>query len=192
MFEKIEGINKVIRLGLPTPKTVFVKDLETQNNEVNNFLLGKESVMVRSEHPTKSTHCPRILKASPYEAKEFIKKLNSDGYTAILQEHVPLNNEYSGNILVLNNSFIIEAIRGGPVSKLNRDGLLHEHLRISKNGELITHHGESVIPMKEITKIINKVSDESLKNNIIEFSKGPDWFYFWHARADPTSKKLEI
>jgi len=190
-YDKVNSIIKLKELGLPTPPTVFVNDLETQRNEVNNFLLDKEYVMIRSDRAGKSNYCPRLLKCNAREAKDFINKLNNDGYIAILQEHVPLNNRYSGNILVLEGSFIIESMRGGPGSKLTREGVLHEHLRISKEGMILHQHGESVIPKKDIEKLINNVKDLPVKHHIIAFSSGPDWFYFWDAQEDPSSKKLE-
>jgi hypothetical protein len=104
---------------------------------------------------------------------------------------VPLNNNYSGNILLLKDSFIIEVMKGGPVSKLNREGIVDEHLRINKMGDVTFHQGGSVIPSADLKDIINRVKDLSLTYHILEFSKGPDWFYFWHAREDKTSKKLE-
>jgi len=191
MYKKVAGIKKLFELGLPTPETVFINNVDEQRNKLNNFLLDKEIVMIRSDHESKSTHCPRNLKCSRYEAKSFIKQLNQNGYTAIIQDHVPLNNRYSGNILVLENSFIIEAMNGGPVSKLNREGVMHEHIRISRDGQILKRHGQQVIPVKDMQAIINRVKDLPVKNHILEFSSGPDWFYFWHAREDPTSKKLE-
>ena len=189
-YKKVEGIKKLVALGLPTPKTIFINNVEEQLNELNNFLLDKELVMVRSDHPSQSTHCPRVLKCTRYEAKSFIKQLNSQGFMAIVQEHVPLNNRYSGNILVLSDSFIIESMSGGPVSKLNRDGVVHEHVVI-KEGRVVKRQGRQVIPLNELQSIVNKVKGLPVKYHILEFSSGPDWFYFWHARKDLTSKVLE-
>jgi uncharacterized protein YlzI (FlbEa/FlbD family) len=190
-YNKVQGILKVKELGLPCPETLFVKNLNAQLNNVNNFLLGRDYVMIRSDHKNQRTHCPRVLKCKVGDALKVIKELNETGYVAILQEYVPLNNRYSGNILVLNNEFIIEAIMGGPLTKLNRDGLLHEHIRVSGDGQVLFHHGEKVIPKEEIKTIIDKVKNLPVKHNILEFSSGPDWFYFWHVREDPSSKLLE-
>jgi len=191
MLKKIMGIKKLEELGLPTPPTVFISNLEEQVNELSNFLIGKDYVMIRSDSEKQSTHCPRNLKCSSYEARRFVQQLNNNGYTAIVQDYVPINNRYSGNILILNNSFIIESMNGGPVSKLNREGLMHEHLRTDKEGNIIMRHGSKVIPEQEVKAIINRVKDLPAKNHILEFSSGPDWFYFWHARKDPTSVKLD-
>lgn len=189
-YEKVKGIIKLKELGLPTPQTIFVKDLELQRNDVNNFLMNKELVMVRSDKEGQPTHCPRNLKCKPIDAKEFIKKLNEDNYIAILQDYVPLNNRYSGNILTLSDSFIVELVRGGPTSKLNRDGIMHEHLRLDSQGSIIQHNGEEVIPRNELSMILKRVKDLP-KYHIYEFSSGPDWFYFWQVRDDPTSKLLD-
>lgn len=189
-MEKVKGIIRLKELGLPTPKTIFIKDFKSQLNEVNNFLLDKDYVMIRSDKEGQSTHCPRNLKCLSRQAKDFIKELNNNNYVAILQEYVPLNNHYSGNVLVLNNSFIIEAVRGGPTSKLNRDGLMNQHLRIEREGGVSFRYGEQLIPEKEIKMIVDRVRDLP-KYNIYEFSRGPDWFYFWQVREDPTSKVLD-
>jgi len=194
MFEnypKINGIIKLRNLGLPTPKTLIINDYELQKQEINNFLMMRKFVMIRSEKEGQSTHCPSMIQCPINQAGSFIKELNTNGYAAIVQDYIPLNNIYSGNILVLNDSFIIEVMKGGPVSKLNREGKVDEHLRISKAGDTITHFGSNVIPINDVKKIISKVKDLPLKNHIIEFSSGPDWFYFWHAREDKTSAKLE-
>lgn len=177
-------------LSLPTPPTIFVKDLDAQRSEVNNFLLNRDYVMVRSDSEDKSTHCPRNLKCTPYQAKEFIKELNNKNYVAIVQEYVPLNNHYSGNVLKLGDSFIIETVKGGPTSKLNRDGLMNEHLRLSKEGEVLLRRGEEVITNRDLTRIINHVK-ELPEYHIYEFSSGPGWFYFWQVREDPTSRVLD-
>ncbi|VVB74206.1 Uncharacterised protein [Candidatus Tiddalikarchaeum anstoanum] len=191
-YEKIQGIIKLQKLKLPTPSTVFVADYEIQEQEINEFLLGREYVMIRSEKIGQSTHCPRNLKCPVFEAKKFITELNKDNYVAIVQDYIPLNNLYSGNILLLNNSFIIEAMQGGPVSKLNREGKVDIHLRINKEGKVIFKQGIELIPSSDISRIIGLVKDLPLKFHILEFSAGPDWFYFWHAKEDATSAKLEL
>ncbi len=189
-FNKINGIIKLKDWGLPSPSTVFINDLYAQSNELNNFLIGKKFVMIRSDKKGNSTHCPRLLKCNAYEVKDFIRRLNSQGYVAIVQDYVPLNNVYSGNILLLNNKLIIEVMRGGPVSKLNREGIVHEHLMADYSGNILFHRGEFVIPNRVVNQLI-KLTNSIPKHNILEFSSGPDWFYFWHAREDPTSKLLD-
>ncbi|MFA5405836.1 MAG: hypothetical protein WC307_00555 [Candidatus Nanoarchaeia archaeon] len=190
-YDKIKGIIKLKEWGLPTPSTLFVNNHESQKEEVNNFLMNRELVMVRSERLGQSTNCPRKLKCSPYEAREFISKLNNDGYVAIVQDYVPLNNKYSGNILVFTTSIIIEAMHGGPVSKLNREGIMHEHIRLGADGRVLIKHGQEVIPYKELLSVLDKLKGLPIKNHIIEFSAGPDWLYFWHVREDKTSNMLE-
>jgi hypothetical protein len=190
-YDKINGIIRLKEWGLPTPSTIFIKDAEKQKEELNNFLMSRELVMVRSERAGQSTNCPRMLKCKPYEARDFISKLNNDGYVAIVQDYVPLNNKYSGNILVLDNSIIIELIHGGPVSRLNREGLLHEHIRLGPDGRVIQRRGSEVIPFKELISLLDKLKELPVKHYIIEFSAGPDWLYFWHAREDKTSHMLE-
>ncbi len=187
MFKKIEGIKRLISLGLPTPKTIFIKDIDNEINKLINFLSDKEFVMIRSESINQSTHCPSMIKATKHEALQFIKKLNDDGFIAIVQEHVPLNNLLSGTALRLNELFIIEAIRGGPGSKLTRNGLLDEHLRVNNNGEEVFHYGKRIITKNLVKLLMNYVS---IKHHIFEFSVGPDWFYFWDAKPDPTTSTL--
>ncbi len=119
-FAKIDSIIQLQRLGLPTPKTVFVFDAEKQEAEIDNFLKNREMVMIRSDKDGCAGKCPHNLKCPKNEAKEFIKKLNSEGFAAILQEHVPFNAYASGNIMLLKNKMIIEMTEGSPLTKLNR------------------------------------------------------------------------
>ncbi|MBN1923236.1 MAG: hypothetical protein JW791_00570 [Nanoarchaeota archaeon] len=190
-YEKITSIMRIQELNLPTPKTVFVSDVESQNEELNNFLKGKDFVIIRSDKVGQASHCPSNIKCDSSNAESFISDLNKQGYAAIVQNHVPLNNRFSGNVLILSDCYIIEVMRGGPVSKLNREGVVHEHLRINKNGSLLFHYGERVIPEEDIKRVISRVQGLNLNYHILEFSSGPDWFYYWHIRKDDTSRLLE-
>ena len=188
-MKKVESIVKLKSLGLPTPPTIIIKNFEEQLNEINNFLSTRTYVMIRSDKDD-GMNCPRILKCPSYNAKEHIRRLNENGYVVILQDYVPLNNRYSGNALVLENLVVIEAIEGGPVSKISREGIIHQHVQLSKSGELINFHGREVIPKDELIKIFSIVRNLP-KYHIYEFSSGPNWFYFWQAREDKTSRVLD-
>ncbi len=190
LMRKIKSILKLKELGLPTPKTLIITDIEKQYNEINNFLAPRSYVMIRTDKGD-GTFCPRILKCPAYSAKDYIRQLLNSGYAVIMQDYVPLNNRYSGNALVLSKKIIIEAIEGGPVSKISREGLVHQHIQINKDGEILYEKGRSVIPMNELSKIVNLIKNLPAYH-IYEFSAGPDWFYFWQAKEEPTSKKLDF
>lgn len=192
-FSKINSIIQLQRLGLPTPETVFIYDAETQDAEIDGFLKDREFVMIRSDKKDSAGKCPHNLKCPKHEAKDFIKKLNSEGFAAILQEHVPFNAYASGNILLLKNKMIVEMMEGSPLTKLNREGKLDEHIVMERfNGRKeIRHNGKRLLTRNIIKKVLDLVEYLPFENKIVEFAVAPDWLFFWQIRDDKTSAMLE-
>ncbi len=192
-FAKIDSIIQIRKLGLPTPETVFVFDAEKQEAEIDGFLKNRELVMIRSDKNGCEGKCPHNLKCPKHEAKEFIKKLNSEGFAAILQEHVPFNAFASGNIMLLKNRMIIEMTEGSPLTKLNREGKLDEHIVLGRfNGRKeISHHGKRLLARNILKKVLDLVEYLPLENKIMEFAVAPDWLFFWQIRDDKTGGMLE-
>lgn len=192
-FAKINSIIQIRKLGLPTPQTVFVYDAEKQDAEIDGFLKNRELVMIRSDKSGCEGKCPHNLKCPKREAKEFIKKLNAEGFAAILQEHVPFNAFASGNIMLLKNKMIIEMMEGSPLTKLNREGKLDEHIRMERFGgrREIRHHGKRLLPRNILKKVLDLVEYLPLENRIVEFAVAPDWMFFWQIRDDKTGGMLE-
>jgi len=192
-FAKVNSIMQIQRLGLPTPETVFIFDSEKQGAEIDIFLKNRELVMIRSDKKDSAGKCPHNLKCPKHEAKEFIKKLNAEGFAAILQEHVPFNAFASGNVMLLKNKMIIELMEGSPLTKLNRDGKLDEHIVLGRfNGRReIRHHGKRLLARNMLKKVLDLVEYLPFENRIVEFAVAPDWLFFWQIRDDKTSRMLE-
>lgn len=192
-FQKIQSIMEIQRLGLPTPETIFVLDCEKQDNEIESFLADKDFVMIRSDKKGAS-FCPNNLKCPKHTAKEFIRELNKDGYAAILQEHVPWHDtQISGNILLLKNHIIIEVMQGGPLTRMNRYGEMHEHIKIERFNDCkeVYRFGKRVLPEEIMQKIVKMVENLPFSYRIVEFAVAPNWLYFWQIRDDESSKMLE-
>lgn len=192
-FAKIDSIIRLQRLGLPVPQTVFIFDSEKQDGEMENFLKNRDHVMIRSDKKDSEGKCPHNLKCPKSEAKDFIRKLNSEGFAAILQEHVPFNAFASGNVLLLKNKMIIELTEGSPLTKLNREGMMDEHIRMERfNGRKeLHHHGKRLLSRNILKKVLDLVEYLPFENKIVEFAVAPDWLYFWQIRDDRTSGMLE-
>ncbi len=192
-FAKIDSIIRLQKLGLPIPQTVFIFDAEKQKAEIENFIRNRELVMIRSDKKRKTDFCPHNLACPKHEAKEFIKKLNAEGYAAILQEHVPFNAYASGNIMLLKNKMIIEMMEGSPLTKLNREGKLDEHIFLERfNGRReIRHHGKRILSRNILKKVLDLVEYLPLENKIVEFAVAPGWLFFWQIRDDRTGGMLE-
>lgn len=192
-FAKIDSIIQIRKLGLPTPETVFIFDAEKQEAEIDGFLKDREFVMIRSDKKDSAGKCPNYLGCPKGNAKEFIKKLNSEGYAVILQEHVPFNTTASGNILLLKNKMIVEMMEGSPLTKLNREGKLDEHIVLERfNGRKELHHsGKRLLTRNILKKVLDLVEYLPFENKIVEFAVAPDWLFFWQIRDDMTSAMLE-
>ncbi|MFZ3077327.1 MAG: hypothetical protein WA139_02630 [Candidatus Aenigmatarchaeota archaeon] len=192
-FAKIDSIIQLQKLGLPTPQTAFILDAEKQNAEIDVFLKNRELVMIRSDKNGCEGKCPHNLKCPKHEAKEFIKKLNAEGFAAILQEHVPFNAFASGNVLLLKKKMIVEMMEGSPLTKLNREGKLDEHIVMERfNGRKeIRHHGKRLLARNMLKKVLDLVEYLPFENKIVEFAVAPDWMFFWQIRDDRTSAMLE-
>jgi hypothetical protein len=192
-FLKIGSIIQMQKLGLPTPETVFVFDAEKQEAEIDGFLKNREFVMIRSDKKDSAGKCPNYLGCPKSEAKDFVKKLNAEGFAAILQEHVPFNTTASGNIMLLKRRMIVELMEGGPLTKLNRHGELDEHIRMERfNGRREIHHsGKRILPRNILKRVLDSVEYLPLENKIVEFAVAPDWLFFWQIRDDRTSAMLE-
>ncbi len=191
-MEKIKNILEIKNLNLPMPETVFVFDLRKQEKEIEEFINGKEFVMIRSDKKGNRNNCPHNLKCHANNAKSFIEKLNKEGFVAILQEHVPFNAFFSGNVLLLKNKIIIEVMEGSPLTLMNRYGKVDEHLQIERfTRKEIKHYGKRVLTRNIFEKILNLVEYLPIENKILEFAVGPDWFYFWEIRDDKTGKMLK-
>lgn len=192
-FAKINSIVQLQRLGLPIPNTVFIFDAGKQDAEIDGFLNNRELVMIRSDKDGCAGKCPHNLKCSKSEAKSFIRKLDSEGYAIILQEHVPFNTTASGNIMLLKNKMIIEMMEGSPLTKLNRYGKLDEHIVMGRfNGRKeIRHSGKRLLARNILKKVLDLVEYLPFENKIVEFVVAPDWLFFWQIRDDRTSAMLE-
>ncbi len=191
-FLKIASIMEIRKLGLPSPETVFVFNSAKQEREIENFLRNRELVMIRSDRKDSAGKCPHNLACPKREAKEFIRRLNSEGYAVILQEHVPFNAYASGNILLLKDKMIIELMEGSPLTKLNRFGMMDEHMRLDRfNGRKeFFHNGKRILSRNILKKVLDMVEYLPLENRIFEFAVAPDWLFFWQIRDDRTAGKL--
>lgn len=193
-FPKIKSIVEIQNLGLPTPKTVFVFDAEKQENEIEEFVRDRDFLMIRSDHKINSAMCPHNLKCPRNDVKNFIKELNSKGYAAILQEHVPwTDTKISGNILLLKNQIIVELMKGGPLTLLKRHGKMDEHIRLERHNSCkeLFHWGKRIASQEMLQKIVSMVERLPFSYKIVEFAFSPEWLYFWQIQSDETSKLLE-
>lgn len=206
-FAKIQSIMKIQELGLPHPETIFIFDFEKQEKEIEEFIKNKELLMIRTDRKENSDNCPHVLDCPKEDAKKAVKELNSKGYAVILSEYVPLKYKeedgkiietgdknaakFSGNILFLADRIIIDIMEGNPLTLLNRNGIVHEHIQSDNSLEEIFHWGERIAERETLEKIIKMLNGLDLKNKIVEFGVGPNWLYFWQIRDDKSSKMLE-
>lgn len=191
-FKKIKSIKDLEKYGLPTPKTIFIFDFKKQKKEIEDFIKNRDHVMIRSDKENDIGLFPHNLTCPQNEALKLIKKLTLKNYAVILQEYVPWQDDkITGNILILRNNILIELMKGGPSTLLNREGRVDEYKKIKKdNLREIERFGKRIIKKKDLNNILRMVKHLP-PYKIIEFSIGPGWLYFWQIRDDKTAKKLE-
>jgi|GEM_PF-1658058 len=194
-LKKLESIKRILDNNLPFPKTIFVFDCKKQEKEIEEFIKNRKYVMIRSDKRDAKL-CPHYLKCPRNEAMNFIRKLNSDGYVAIVHDLSYLKNysfddEVSGNVLLLKNHFIIEVVKGGPLTKLNRFGEMDESIRINRHSfEEVAHSGKRIIDKERLNKVL-KMVNHLPAYKLVEFALGDDWLYFWQIRDEETARELD-
>jgi len=191
-FKKIEGNKNLEKYSLPAPATIFILDLKKQEKEIDDFLKNRDIVMIRSDKEVDMSFCPHNLNCPKAKAKKFIEELVSKGYAAILQEHVPSEEDkLSGNILIFKKNILMELMEGGPLTLLNREGKLDEYIKIRRNDFKETEHfGKRLITKEDLGRVL-KLIKKVPPFKILEFSIGQDWLYFWQIRDDKTAKELK-
>ncbi|OGY23458.1 MAG: hypothetical protein A2172_04520 [Candidatus Woykebacteria bacterium RBG_13_40_15] len=191
-FKKVKGIKDLGKYNLPTPETIFIFDFEKQEKEIDDFIKNRRYLMIRSDKENDIDFCPHNLVCPKAEAKDFIKGLVSKKYVVILQECIPWQEDkISGNILTLKNEMLIELMKGGPLTLLNREGNVDESIKIKrKNLGKREYSGRRIIKKKDLDTILRMVKGMQ-PYKIVEFSIGPNWLYFWQIRDDKTAKELE-
>ncbi|MDO8424556.1 MAG: hypothetical protein Q7S70_01290 [bacterium] len=191
-FKKIESIKRLQEYNLPIPETIFVFDFKKQEEEIDRFLVNKRIVTIRSDKEGKTDFCPHKLRCLRSEAKKLIKALVSKGFGVIVQRYIPIRRDRaSGNILILKKKILLELMGTGPLTWLNRDGLVEERIEVRKNdGREIGHFGKRLITKKALKKILKLVKNTP-PYKILEFTLRPEGLYFWQIRDDETTKGLE-
>lgn len=191
-LKKVKSIEKLRKYGLPIPETTFIFDFKKQEREIDDFLVSKRIVTIRSDKENQTDFCPHDLRCERNAVKDFTKKLNAQGYVAILQRYVPIRRDrVSGNILVLKNRILIELMGTGPLTQLNRDGKVLEQIVLAKkNLKEIGHFGKRLISRKELVGILKKINNFP-PYKILEFTLRPEGLYFWQIRDDRSAKCLE-
>ena len=191
-FKKIEGLKNLEKYSLPAPATIFILDFKKQEKEIDDFLKNRDIVMIRSDKEVDMSFCLHNLNCPKAKAKKFIEKLVSEGYAAILQEHVPSEEDkLSGNILIFKKNILMELMEGGPLTLLNREGKLDEYIKIRRNDFKETEHfGKRLITKEDLGRVL-KLIKKVPPFKILEFSIGQDWLYFWQIRDDKTAKELK-
>lgn len=190
-YSKLEAIERVMRHGLPLPRTIFVLDWQKQAKEVEEFLNGREWVSIRTDKPN-AHYCPNNLECPAELAAQQIKQFLEQGYAVILSEYVPFNALASGNCLVLSQRLIVECMRGSPLTLLNRYGKLDEHLQLDRrSGRVLFHWGEFVLSKEQVNKVFELFNRNDFLYCRVEFAFGPDWFYVWEIRKDESSRLLD-
>jgi len=196
-YKKIESIKKIKKYGLPFPETIFIFDFKKQEEAIDRFLKNREYVAIRTDSAKNTDFLPYNLRCHKKKAKKTIKKFNDEGYAVILHEqnHIPSGvinkNHISGNIVILEKCWIIELMRGEPLSSLTRKGEISEYLKIRKNNLTeVAHWGKRIISRDILDKILRMIR-KIPKHKVIEFTFRPEGFYFWQIREDKTAKKLD-
>jgi len=191
-LKKIEGIKALQKYGLPMPETIFVSDFKKQETEIDRFLKNKRIITVRSDTVGKTDFAPLSLRCERCKAKLFVKNLVKKGFVAILQRYVPIRRDrVSGNILILKNYILMELMGTGPLTWLNRGGLVQEQAKFKKNSFLeVEHFGKRLIQKSGLVKILKMVKDIPTYK-LLEFTLRPEGIYFWQIRDDRTAKALE-
>lgn len=191
-LKKVKSIEDLKKYGLPIPETIFIFDFKKQEKEIDDFLVGKRIVTIRSDRENQTDFCPHNLRCERNAVKDFIKTLNAKGYVAILQRYVPIRRDrVSGNILVLKNRILVEMMGTGPLTQLNRDGKVLEQITFAKKDlKEIEHFGKRLIPQKEIINILKKIGNFP-PYKILEFTLRPEGLYFWQIRDDLSAKRLD-
>ena len=190
-FKKIEGIKELQRYNLPIADTIFIFNFKRQEKGIDDFLKSKKFVTVRTDKKGKMDFCPYNLRCERKNAKRLIKKLNLNGYTVILQKYVPIRRDrVSGNILTLKNQILIELMGVGPLTALNREGRVEEHIVFRKNNlKEIKHFGKRLIKRKDLLPILKMVKNIP-PFKILEFTLRPEGIYFWQIRYDKTARLI--
>jgi len=191
-FKKIKGIIALEKYLLPAPETIFIFDFEKQEKEIDVFIKGRDYLMIRSDKENDADFCPHNLTCPKNEAKDFIEGLTAENYAVILQECIPWKEDkISGNVLTLRKDLLIELMKGGPLTLLNRDGQVDACVKVRRGKpKKIECSGEKIISKKDLDDILRLV-EHLPPYKIAEFSIGPDWLYFWQIIDDKTAKKLE-
>lgn len=195
-YKKIESIRQIKKYGLPFPETIFIFNLKKQEKEIDNFLKDKKYVAIRTDKAKKADFLPYNLRCHKEKAKKIIKDFSEKGYSVILhkQDHVPYGTvnkgHVSGNIVVLRRHFILELMKGEPLSDLTRKGKLDEYFKINRDDLTeVEHWGKRIMPKRNLNKILHMIEKVPVYK-IIEFTVRPEGFYFWQIKDDKTAKRL--
>jgi len=191
-FSKIESIKEIKRYSLPHPETIFVFDLRKEEKKVDKFLKGKKIVSIRSDKRGQPQFCPNIPRCRSSKAKSLIRKINKQGYAVILHEylHVKKGRIAAGHILILKNHILMELISFGPVSRLDRQGVVEEIIKFRKDDLTEVEHFGRKLAEKGVFKKIAKLVKNIPCFKILDFVLMERGVYFYQIQNDKTSKKL--
>jgi hypothetical protein len=190
-FKKIESIKKLQKYKMPTAQTVFIFDFKKQEKEIDNFLKNRRLVTIRSDKKGRTYFCPLSIGCPRNKAKSLIKKISSKGYAVLLQEYVPVRSKVSGNILILKKNILVELIRTGALSLMDREGKFEEQIKFKKKDLTeVSHFGKRLIKKQELINIVKMVKKMPVYN-LIEFTLRNNGLYFWQIKKDKTARKLE-
>ena len=190
-FKKIESIKKLQKYKLPIAQTIFIFDFKKHEKEIEKFLKNKKLVTIRSDKKGSTDFCPLIIGCPKNKAKSLIKKISSKGYAVILQKYVPVRSKASGNILILKKHILVELIRTGALSLMNREGKIEEQIKFKKRDLTeVSHFGKRLIRKQDLINILKMVKKLPVYK-LIEFTLRRDGLYFWQIKEDKTAKQLE-
>ncbi len=198
-LKKIKSMLEMEKLGLPQPKTIFIFDFEEQKEELREFLKNRRHVMIRSDKEAAS-FCPHKLVCPREEVENFVKEITSQGYVAIIHDleylrdeggEISFERQVCGNALILKDRVIVELVKGGPLTKMNRYGEVDQVLILErKSGRILKEKGEKLIDKQNLEKLLGFLKKLNTYD-ILEFAFSENWFYCWQIRHDETAKALE-
>ncbi len=193
-FLKIEGIKEIQRYKLPHPETIFIFDFKKQEKEIDDFLKDKKIITIRSDREGATDFCPNYLRCPRGRVKQFVKKITTKRFAAILQQYIPIkkNRIISGNVLTFKNHLLMELMGPGPLTLLNREGRIDEGVKFRKDRfRQVEHFGKRLVKQKALRKIANMVKSIP-SHKILEFTLMSEGIYFWQIKDDKTAQKLDI
>lgn len=193
-FFKIESIKEIEKYGLSIPETIFIFDFKKEEKEIDKFLKKEKVVSIRSDKAGNPRFCPNIPRCENTKAKPLVKKINKQGYAVILHEYLPTRKGRiaAGHILILENYILMELIGSGPVSRLDRQGVVEETIKFRKNDLKEVEHFGRRLAKKEALKSIAKLVENIPPFKILDFVLMKEGLYFYQIQDDKTASKLKV